>query len=758
FLNERKLIKSAPLSALSDTRLGIDVQTYLNKLFLDFSTKEPMVAAMGGHPLALISHIESDLRFLEKSHIKPVFIFNGLHPSKKLKSQHNDQRSFIRSDAWSAYEQGRIQDAINSFGQRQNLFQPDLLRLIHKLFRQRHVEFLTAPYLSWPQLVYLLSHPKSYIHAIFGSTEHLLYPQVDKLITSLDLQGGTFNFVQKRSLLQDIKLSQEQFFDLGLLAGIDICPTFPPASYNFDFKQLIETVRHAKSGWFAVQNFVQSQQSNGHESSHYVESFQKAVILLKFSLILAAEEGRVLPLPLAIPPPPPQPALSSADIPSDLGDVFSPRLPDEVYFHLCRGLVGPWAINTLAQGGFQELPPLCNGETQDYKNFVKDYITESNFGPRAVAIALIASTLHPFWRNRQVHAHYYFHSHSTLVPHNSSTTTDLIKRIDHWNVPANVIEDELRRQNSSTIDFALCLGATSIDKSAERTITAKNTNGPVLHKKDEIVANTIWRFLELRSLLTPQHTHTPFGRAMHNALTVSRLNDKFQEPLLILVELLRAKVLHDRHFSNRQFSGGPSFGTEEEKKSMLLIIRTLSIVPLQFKPEQWSGPLSKELLVFNSFQKTLSRSLRTLVESISMNAFLKNNARRAREDYLDIALSLPFQNDINTGFGIFFKIYLDALTTFAEGSITEENKDSENVKEAKQSAKEILGEAIPNVRDAEAELMRGFRFWDAVSSFLSLYDRLMFFRYSSAFVHSKQIKPLISSWLNHSKQLIATST
>lgn len=141
-----------------------------------------------------------------------------------------------------------------------------------------------------------------------------------------------------------------------------------------------------------------------------------------------------------------------------------------------------------------------------------------------------------------------------------------------------------------------------------------------------------------------------------------------------------------------------------------------------------------------------------------MNAFLKNNARRAREDYLDIALSLPFQNDINTGFGIFFKIYLDALTTFAEGSITEENKDSENVKEAKQSAKEILGEAIPNVRDAEAELMRGFRFWDAVSSFLSLYDRLMFFRYSSAFVHSKQIKPLISSWLNHSKQLIATST
>ncbi|TIA87371.1 hypothetical protein E3P99_03205 [Wallemia hederae] len=714
FIHDKKLSKTTSLSALRDTRLGIEVQTYLNRLFADNNTKEPLVAAMGGHPLALMTHIESDLRLLEKWHIKPVFIFNGLQPSRKMRSGYSDPKATVRSNAWSAYEQGRIDDANNSFGQRQNAFQPDLLRLIHKLFRQRHVDFLTAPYVAWPQLVYLLSHPKSYIHAIFGATEHLLYPQADKIITSIDLNRGTFNWIPKRSLLNELRLSEDQFFDVGLLAGVDICPTFPPANHNFDFKQIVETVRHAKSGWAAVQNFIQTQQSNGHDSSYYVDQYQKAVIILKFSFVLSAEEGRILPLPLAIPPPPPQPALSSADVPSDLGDVFSPRLPDEVYFHLCRGLVGPWAINTLAQGGFQEMPPLCNGETHDYKNFVKDYITESNFGPRAVAIALIASALHPFWRNRQVHAHYYFHGQSTLVPHNSSTTTDLIKRIEHWNVPSSIIEDELRRQNSSTIDFALCLGATSVDKSAERTITTKSSNGPLLHKKDEIVANTIWRFLELRSFLTPQHTHTPFGRAMHNALTVSRLNDKFQEPLVVLVELLRARVLHDRNFSNRQFSGGPSFGTDNQKRSMLLIFRTLSIIPLQFKAEHWSGPLSRELLVFNSFHKTLSRSLRTLVESITMNAFLKNNARRARDDYLDIALSLPFQNDTNTGFGIFFKIYLDALTTFAEGNITEENKDSESVKEAKQSAMEILGDAIPNVKDPEAELLRGFRFWDAV--------------------------------------------
>jgi hypothetical protein len=48
---------------------------------------------------------------------------------------------------------------------------------------------------------------------------------------------------------------------------------------------------------------------------------------------------------------------------------------------------------------------------------------------------------------------------------------------------------------SSTIDFALCLGATSSDKHAART---KMKSSAPLEKKDEIVANVIWRFLELR--------------------------------------------------------------------------------------------------------------------------------------------------------------------------------------------------------------------------------------------------------------------
>lgn len=97
---------------------------------------------------------------------------------------------------------------------------------------------------------------------------------------------------------------------------------------------------------------------------------------------------------------------------------------------------------------------------------------------------------------------------------------------------------------------------------------------------------------------------------MHSAIKVQRLNDKFQDPLYLFLELARAGVMHGHLWSERAFSGGPSFGTgtarfisfyvifvlhttllklhicfliDAEKQCMLLVMRVLSIVPLNFK-------------------------------------------------------------------------------------------------------------------------------------------------------------------------------
>jgi hypothetical protein len=76
------------------------------------------------------------------------------------------------------------------------------------------------------------------------------------------------------------------------------------------------------------------------------------------------------------------------------------------------------------------------------------------------------------------------------------------------------------------------------------------------------------------------------GKALHAACVSSRVNDRFQESVCLVLELLRAGVVHGTKWGGpdaEPFSGGPSFGTDEEQSSMLLIMRVLSVLPLGFR-------------------------------------------------------------------------------------------------------------------------------------------------------------------------------
>lgn len=73
------------------------------------------------------------------------------------------------------------------------------------------------------------------------------------------------------------------------------------------------------------------------------------------------------------------------------------------------------------------------------------------------------------------------------------------------------------------------------------------------------------------------------GKAMHAGCQTARVNDRFQEALYLVLELLRAGVVHGSRFGNEILSGGPSYGEEDEQRSALLIMRCLSVLPLQFR-------------------------------------------------------------------------------------------------------------------------------------------------------------------------------
>ncbi|KAF9553670.1 PIN domain-like protein [Agrocybe pediades] len=335
YLLERKHLQTLPLSVLSDSRLGIDASYYLQLLTDNPPSREPLLAATGGLPLALTQRIEADLRALEKLRIKPVFVFPGLIPNKRWKSPHNPEHIEAcrdRRDAWAKYEQGQEDAATKLFEGRSSFAQWDLWRMVLRIFRHRNVEFLIAPYVAWAQLIYLQRHHKAYIHAIFGPTDTLLYPGVDKLITSLDLTSSnpTFQYTSKRSFLQELGVSEDQFLDIGILVGFDHSPPFPPTVHEQALKATVDMVKYYKSGHAAVSIFSDHP---AVKTLQYPDHYARTRSMIKYSLILSSE-GTVLPLPLAITSPAGHNHQNhhahhptAADIPQDLHDIFTNRLP-----------------------------------------------------------------------------------------------------------------------------------------------------------------------------------------------------------------------------------------------------------------------------------------------------------------------------------------------------------------------------------------------------------------------------------------------
>jgi hypothetical protein len=251
-------------------------------------------------------------------------------------------------------------------------------------------------------------------------------------------------------------VSEDQFLDIGILVGFDHSPPFPPTIHEQALKATVDMVKYYKSGHAAVSAFAEHP---AVKTIQYADHYARTRSMIKYSLIFSSE-GSILPLPLAITSPqnhghpshhPHHP--SASDIPSDLHEIFTNRLPDEIYFYLSRGLLGPQALVWLTTSQIVESPPLDNGETTEYKRFVKEVITDGQTGPRATALALISSVTHSFWSTKKVHGFFWFEQPSPHnqkpVLHNSPQTAQLAKIVAGWNVPYAIVEEELRRQNVS---------------------------------------------------------------------------------------------------------------------------------------------------------------------------------------------------------------------------------------------------------------------------------------------------------------------
>lgn len=144
---------------------------------------------------------------------------------------------------------------------------------------------------------------------------------------------------------------------------------------------------------------------------------------------------------------------------------------------------------------------------------------------------------------------------------------------------------------------------------------------------------------------------------------------------------------------------------DEEKAHILLVSRVASLLPIHQGPVGFSGPLSRNLLSFNSFVTKYTTNARQLLEMVLFSLLANNDANKLGELRWDtLGVSLPFQHNTNSGLGIAVKTYLDELCG------KENPTDSKQREEKKSELKTLFAHSTDIVSDFEKAL----RLWDAV--------------------------------------------
>ncbi|KAG2236720.1 hypothetical protein INT48_000718 [Thamnidium elegans] len=666
-------IRHFDISQLKETRLGIDGNYWIRKVV----AKENAVTAMGGLPLRLVETIERELEGYKSNGIQPIFVFSGLSIIRKDKPfSTEDSRPSHRAAGWDFYDRGKVDLALSNWASSSGINSAELLNTVIHILNKNKVEFIRAPYSAWAQLAFMYTHPRQLVNAVCGGSELLMW-DIDKMITTIDFEKGNYHWVSKRTVLQDLHVSDEQFLDICILAGFEYCPTFPPlntSQVSFTFNGVHDLIKQHKTGFNAVQAYSDNVTVS---KTNYIDAFCRARCAVKYHLVIN-EEGEVKPM-------------NVENAPNDIHEFIGYRLPDEIYYYLMRGLIGPQSINSLVSGVLIESAPLDNGESIEYHNFLTQLLNI-----RTQTLSLLTQPLHPFYKTRKVSSYFWFEPNEEQIMRHQPTENradctslnTIYEKTSSWNVPKEFIEQELKTQNVNEIDIKFCIESVENESKASETISQDQH---ILIEKNEIVANVLWKTLEIRDFLScSKHIYTPWGQALSTAFKSTTITQP--ESLLTALELIRFEVLTNKEYSKTY---SQPLGDEFQKKNIVLLSRALSLLPMNLKSSPWSGPLNRDLLVFNSFVKALNRSYRNLCEMLTLSLFLNNLVKKDRTDYYQIADSLPYLADPNVALGLVCKHYLERIV------------EGQSPVEALSSTEKTF----PTCICVKSDLEKGFEFW-----------------------------------------------
>jgi hypothetical protein len=511
------------------------------------------------------------------------------------------------------------------------------------------VRVQTAPYTAAAQIVSL--DQQNFGDAIVGSMSCLLFGATI-VVVSFDWENQTFAWVERAKCFAKLGMNEDQFIDFSLISGLTILA--PPAELE-SAPNYIQGAREivGRSGniGFAAYDSL---------SKDFRELFKKARTAVKHNVVLNSS-GEI--------------TLTKNDTAAgDMHDVIGQRLPDEIYYYMSRGLVGPRVLNWRTRAEVFETPPLDGGSSSAYQQLV----TQKLAPLRTRTMALINAMLHRYYQKKDVELVSWYNENnkqSLNVP-DASAPTDAANR---WRVKSSTLDKASKPSSNlreSPLLFAVSL--LSNETTAKETITEVkgSTATQELREPQELISNTVLRFLEDRGYINNDHTLSAWGKALKAALDHAEKSGyieaagakEVEEAIFMAFELHKLDILSTgQMFPSDKYLGAPMRGTETDKAYTLLISRIACLGTFRHKEIGFTGPLSRHLLGYHQMTSVVRGSLRDLVEvhALSMIASGAVYRQLGPTDFTNLGADLPFVEEPDLGLSLVVKSFLDELSNEA---------------------------------------------------------------------------------------------
>ncbi len=260
-----------------------------------------------------------------------------------------------------------------------------------------------------------------------GNTECFLFG-VDRVVTDINVNKSALTLISKGVCEDLLKVNDDMLRDAQLLLGTSFTPTFPileamATTNSTGITDAITLLNGAGKSVVQLCNFHRDHPQV--QALSYADRYKKAIMTIRHHVIME-KNGVVAPR-------------NFDEAPGDVHEFVGQRLPEELFFYISKGLLGPQIPNWLTSG---EIVLNLAGGSYDSEPYRRLMIQSLN-RYRTEALKILAESLHYYYQSRVIKV-------EPWVPQDTSSLTIEIRntpamkgKLAQWKVRGPDIETVL---------------------------------------------------------------------------------------------------------------------------------------------------------------------------------------------------------------------------------------------------------------------------------------------------------------------------